>query len=342
MILYNYTASNFSHNIYNNSIQAWNIEAATKRLTESRTISSLIDCLFVAQIKLILAKGTLFDMKKKLLRSAETIVLVLLSIGTLTAMQLQQEDIPLSENQRKLESGLRWAIDRANPTKVKELIAAGADPNGFEFRKDPDHEETFLNRAVAQHYIFLNDPHRPSLINQSAEVMRELINAGANPNFKNKYNKKSALEFAIEEKYPQSIITMLSGKEPDTSTPDTYIPVYKQQWWLDQQLMEAINNDDRERVTEILAYGANPNRIVQHPIDPAAHDTLLTHAIKMLRVFIGATTLFNSRVAAIEELLKAGADPSLINSDNENAVDIAKSEHLPQAIIDLLSRQEKG
>lgn len=139
-----------------------------------------------------------------------SIILALVCFADLNAMQTHAKSgIPLSQNQRELNSKLRMAIYNANPSEVKRLLNAGADPNAFDNQAT---EDTLLLLAVMRHRLYFNDPEDAVVIPKSIQVIHELVKAGGNPNFKNEFNE-SALDYAINNHYSPEIITLLSRRE---------------------------------------------------------------------------------------------------------------------------------
>ena len=110
---------------------------------------------------------------------------------------------------------------------------------------------------------------------------------------------------------------------------------------LNAKLKMAIVHKKPDEVKNLLALGANPNAF-----DVAIQKyTLLMMAVERIGMThhdLEHSNIHDNSTQIIQELICAGADAHFKNTDNENALDLARKYKLPQSIINALSRQEKG
>ena len=186
-------------------------------------------------------------------------------------------------------SWMKWCIRSGYNIMAKYLIN--------EFYSDYSH---FSDGYLDDKFLLI------ALENDNKEIITELLNNGADPNIKDETTGKTPLMMAIEKRNVELAKELLRYKK--VSNPEeSYI------------LLIAMENDNKELITDLLNNGADPNIK-----DETTGKTPLMMAIEKRNVELA------------KELLRHKADTSNIKDNNgRTAIDIAKgTEH--KEIIRLL------
>ena len=182
------------------------------------------------------------------------------------------------------------SIVRRTPEMLEFILSCGADPNGM--RESSSRRTPVLFEAI----------------NLSAEFVRVMLSAGANPNIAD-HRKESALFYAVKSNADDAALTLLeAGADPNLANEKGETP-----------LLEACGNEkiDIAVIRAMLEHKADPNLAAsgRNNLTPL----IAAGAAVDAKVANGRTALIfaaDNRLASIaKKLLDKGTDPNLADKD---------------------------
>ena len=217
----------------------------------------------------------------------------------------------------EFSEGLRFAIIDQNTKLVAKLLKNGADPNSY-WRQPPGRISALATASALG----------------NAEIVTQLIEAGANLNATESNDGKTPLYFANE---PTVATLLAAGADPNAK--NRY----------GETLLHRAT--DPAKVKALLAAGANPNALDMHGFSPITHahpevfDVLLATKPDLTK-FEGPHTVLGhvsggrknpTYVERIKKLIAAGADPNQVDKESMTPLLIAVSSFNAECVEALLA-----
>jgi ankyrin repeat protein len=226
-----------------------------------------------------------------------------------------------------LASGADPSIQDRNGSTALHLAAFECDVAAVQRLLESLHTSEYIDRRTAYGFTAL---HRAALKWNGLEVVRTLLEAGANPNTE-VMNGRTPLHTAAYAGRIEMVRALLeAGANPNVAGLHGYTPLY-----------HAVERDHIEVIGALLEAGANPNAPVEG-LSTALHKAAVygnVGAINLLLEFgadnriqdsDGRTSLHAAHYPEVIHLLLAsGADPSIQDRDGNTALHQAVSDGIP-------------
>jgi len=143
-------------------------------------------------------------------------LLVVSGVAIMPTALGQQKPKPPSEEVKKLNDELFRAINKRDAKAVKDSLAKGADPNAIDAGVENEHPDAFLHFAL-----------RRAVLAGDVEIVRLLLEAGAEPDLNTPLSAIRPHEDALISPYPESLeimrLLLRAGVDPSQPPRDTML-----------------------------------------------------------------------------------------------------------------------
>ncbi|MBL4587906.1 ankyrin repeat domain-containing protein, partial [Candidatus Babeliales bacterium] len=192
------------------------------------------------------------------------------------------------------------AIKNQNLELINILLAYGANPNIIDGWND--------NTPLTQLF-------QTRECSQITAITQALLNAGADPNIKDSFGNTSLEAFVYDQKEHPQMTTIIKALIDAGANPNRYCDNNH------TSLHIAAEIKNIEVIRRLLKHNADPNAQVN-----VIKDTPLTLLLKNnSNEYLEITAIpKNSLASTVEELLAAGANPFLKNTNKQNVISYAK------------------
>lgn len=207
-----------------------------------------------------------------------------------------------------------------------------------------------LNANVSWSREALGSAYVSALTFGDLRMARELVEHGADPRAARGYRNLSPLMAAAESGLPEAVEEALKVTDDvNRSDMDQLAALH---WAAGADFLKTVDSihADRPRVIEILLRaGANIDQRGYHQSTPLASNWMGFPDVAAAFIRNGANVnaqdeegrtplMSNGSAAAVELLLKAGADPYLRNQQGQDALDVARADPFAQDIVPVLAQ----